>query len=278
MRLFFLPFVHSSQDTIFLIYILMRVIGLFGISPLLSNAGIPMRIKAFLTVIITLLISFTLYPDYRGANARYLLAELTEGSQSLLIPVIITCLKELLMGYLIGFCFTILFESLLFAGQVTGFMVGFSMARLIDPVSGTSQAVLSQLFVIISSLIILCTDLHHVFFQTLSHSFRYAPLGTVDINHKIYTDFTQGTGRIFVYGIRFSVIPYVVLFLIIVGLGFLAKVMPELNVFMLGFALKILIGFYTLIIAIGFFPPLIQQIFVECHNLAGLVIRHVGKG
>ena len=66
---------------------------------------------------------------------------------------------------------------------------------------------------------------------------------------------------------------YVILFLTTIGLGFMAKILPEMNIFMVGFPLKILVGFYSLILAVGYFPRILQRTLVECEHLVGRILH-----
>jgi flagellar biosynthesis protein FliR len=275
MRTFLLPYIHSYQDLIFILHILSRVTGLFLISPILSNTSLPGMIRPFLVFMTTLLLSFGLYDSYRGSDAAIHLLGFLNPEKGIYFSLLLGLLKELAIGYLIGFAFVILFESLILAGQTASFMIGFSMATAFDPVSGTQQTVISQLFIMITSLILLVTDLHHVFFKLLQQSFIAVPISSFQLPPEFYLDIGDATARIFSYGIKFSAIPFVILLLVLVSMGFLAKVMPELNIFMLGFALKFVVGYYSLVLAIGFFPVLIQEAFQECYNLAEVMIQYL---
>ena len=82
----------------------------------------------------------------------------------------------------------------------------------------------------------------------------------------------------FSYAMRFAAIPFIVLTLVTIGLGFMARVMPEMNIFMVGFPLKILIGYYTLILSIGYFPLILRRAFAEHANLTRLLLNHIGFG
>ena len=92
------------------------------LSPLLSNQNTPMQVRVMLTVFITILLTITLYPDYRGAESSFILKELALDQPISIIQVGITTIKEVGIGYLMGLCFTLLFEAVLVAGQVGGFL------------------------------------------------------------------------------------------------------------------------------------------------------------
>lgn len=57
-------------------------------------------------------------------------------------------IKEVLVGYLIGFLFSLIFEAAALAGQVVGTLGGFSATELVDPLANSSQPLISRLFVL----------------------------------------------------------------------------------------------------------------------------------
>jgi len=247
-----LPFIENSDQLIFVFYVLARVTGLFLISPLLSNRNVNATTRAVLVILITALITMVIYPDYHGENARYVLPVIPPDKGFSLLLFILYIGKEMIVGFLIGFCFLILFEALLLAGQLVGVMVGLSMAEILDPISGTTQSIVAQFFTVTISLVLLSLDFHHTFIRVLGESFSLVPVGYFQLNPELLDDFTHGSARLFHYGLQYSAIPYLVLFLVTFALGFMARVMPEMNIFMVGFPLKIFIGYCGLIAALPY--------------------------
>ena len=274
----FIPFIHSAEDVLFAGFVFARVFGLFLISPLLSNPHISGTVRSLLSVFVATLLILTNYGSYRGEAPRYELPIFNLNHEWTIVLVAIAFLKEVAIGFLIGFCFSLIFEALLFAGQIASFLIGFSLAELFDPISGVTQALLSQIFVLVGFLLMLSSDLHHSFLRTLSDSFEVLPIGNYHLNHETLQTVSSGTARLWEYAMQLTAIPFVILFLVTVGLGFMAKIMPEMNIFMLGFPLKIFIGYYALIVAVGFFPLILQEAFVEFDNLARLIIGQIARG
>lgn len=272
------PFLHSPEDIIFGFYILARFTGLFAIAPLLSNMIVKPTLRIALICFLTILVAGPLYPIYRGSPPSIAVAELVDVSQSSLGLLSVTVFKELAVGYLIGLCFVMLYEALMIGGQLITLVMGLSMAEMVDPVSNTSQSVLTHSFTLMLSLLFLTLDLHHEFFSLVAQSFKTIPLGHYHMPHELVNDIVRGSSQMYLYAIRFVAFPLGVLMLATVSLGLMARVMPEMNVFMIAFPLKILLGYFALIISIGFFPMLVQEAFTQFHNLAGIVITHIGLG
>lgn len=274
-----LPIFHISQSIeviLLVMYLVARVTGMIFISPLLSNISIPTSTRALLTFFIASILATVLYPDYFGVRARFFPSALDVGPALNLVIILMTMIKEMAIGFMMGFAFNLIFEAILIAGQVLSVMIGFSMAEILDPVSGTSQSSISQIFTLSASLIIIALDLHHSFFYITAKSFQYIPLGHYHMPQELLQEVAHGSSRMLTYAIRIPAAPYSILFLITIALGFMAKVMPEMNIFMVGFPLRILIGFYGLIFAVQHFPSIFKQGFHEFTNLAIHFIRHIG--
>jgi flagellar biosynthetic protein FliR len=272
-----IPFLHSGEDVIFFIYVLTRVAGLFIAAPLLSNQLMSRSVRSLIMIFLGAIMTMTLYPDYRGIHPKYILPELVPGANISMIMLSMTLVKEFAVGWLLGFIFSIVYEAVLLAGQQVGMMIGFSMSEILDPVSNTSQSMIGYFFTIFTSLLILVTDIHHVFIIALVDSFQTIPIGNYHMPYEILHKITHGSNLSFDYGLRIAAVPFAALALITIGLGFMARVMPEMNIFMVGFPLRILMGYYTMLVTIIYFPSLINQAFVEYGNLAVRVISLVGN-
>lgn len=271
-----IPFLTNWADVTFLFFILARIGGLFIISPFLSSHFVPRKVKLGLTLFLTAMMAMMLYPLYRGIEAKFFLPELEEGSQTGIFSLTLLVARELAIGYLIGFAFSLLFEALLLAGQTIGVLVSFSAMEMLDPVSNTPQSMIGQLLMVTGTLLLLSLDLHHEFLNLLAYSFKGIPLGNYNFPLEMQQDLLHGTSRMLTYSVKFAAIPYAVLFLVTVTLGLMAKVMPEMNIFIVGLPLKILIGYYTLILLVHFLPLTFQQGFHEFYYLAQNIIRYIG--
>ncbi len=274
----FIPFIHNTSEILYIFFILSRITGIFLIAPLLKNASIPTTVRALIIIFTSALLSMAMYSDYFGDSPKYVVRELADDKAIYILSLILISVKELIIGYLIGFAFTIIFEGIYFGGQMLNRTAGLALSQMFDPLTRTNQTLLVQFMAIFASLIILSLDLHHIFIKTAAYSFSIIPLGHFHLSQELLPEIVKGTARIFVYGISYSAFPYIIGILITISLGFIAKVMPEMNIFMFGFPLRILVSYYAIIIALGYVPLILQQAFVEYHNLAKLIIRHIGGG
>ncbi|MDF2578167.1 MAG: flagellar biosynthetic protein FliR [Chlamydiales bacterium] len=271
----YIPFLHRAEEIIFFAFLFIRVAGLFWIAPFLDNRTIPQTVRMMLIFFTTVLLCMVLYPDYLGDYPKYHLAALEQNSPFIGFQLALTAVKEVCVGYLIGFCFAMIYEAVYLAGFMITNVTGLSYSAILDPLTGTSQTILTQLLLLATSFLILITDLHHTFFALIKQSFNTIPIGSFEINSVMVQDLIHGSSHMFLYGLQIAIFPTIILLLVTVGLGFMSRVMPEVNIFMIAFPIKIFIGFYALIIALAYFPTVLQQAFIEYSNLVTAVLYHL---
>jgi flagellar biosynthesis protein FliR len=249
----------------------MRTIGLLFISPLLSNKAITATTRIYLGVFITLLLSLALYPEYtKGAHAE-LPSDTFHSSQ--LLTILLTCIKELAIGYFIGFCFNILFEAIAMSGEIIDNMIGFSTAQIINPLFNTFYSVIGQLLFFSAALFILIWDFHHVFIRALADSFTMIPLGHLHINKRLMDVFILETSWIYSFSIKYAAIPIVILTINLLGIACTIRVVPEMNLLLTGVPLRVLYGLWSLILAISWIVPLFRSTFIEIARVVEWILR-----
>lgn len=272
------PFVPTPAGLAFVAFILLRVSGLFIISPLLSNRLLNTNIRIFLAVGTTIVLAIVLYPEYVGSSPKYILFSPHYGYTFDILFILLMGIKELAIGYIIGFCFNIIFESMLLAGELIDSMIGFSAAQFLDPFSNTFQSMLGQLFVLTGGMIMIVLDLHHIFIRMIADSFEIIPLGDFYMNNFLVQDVTQGMAQLFIYAVKIGTIPIVILACGLVGIAFTIRVVPEMNILLTGLPMRVLIGFYTIMLAMNLMIPSFVDGFLKITELVHSIVINLGSG
>jgi|688.fasta_scaffold02054_9 flagellar biosynthetic protein FliR len=269
-----IPF-PSAAETLYFFYIFMRVLGLLLVSPLLSNRAINPIIRFFLSIFITIILAMVLYPNYLGPTPRYLLKEKHLLHPAGFLPIILTSIIELVVGYIIGFCFNVVFEAMNMAGELVDAMIGFSTAQFLDPFSYTFHSMLGQLLVIFGALFMLAVDFHHIFIRVVADSFFVIPIGLAQMTQPLFEDIAMGTSWIFVYAIKYGAMPLIVLGYGLIGISFTIRVVPEMNLLLTGLPMRILIGLLMMALTVGKVIPIFEQSFMAVTRLAERIIIHM---
>ena len=217
--------------------ILARISPLFVLAPLFSSNLIPARVRG----IVAVALAIGLVP----IAARQKISTDTFQLAGLLG-------KELLVGMAFAFALGALFAALSVAGTFLDTSIGFSFGSIVDPITGSSAAVLSQLYALIGVLIFIAIGGDAWVVQGLARTYDLVPLESFPSLGLM----TSGALKAFagIFGAAIQVAGPVLLALILTdaAFGMVSRVVPQLNVFAVGFAAKIVVGLLVLGVTLPF--------------------------
>ncbi len=222
------------------ILITIRFGSLFMITPMFSSMVIPTEVKAGLS----LLCSIILYP--------IVFAQGVQPFPDSLLRVVFQAGNEALVGLILGFVTYLTFSTIHLAGQFMDLRMGFAMVNVVDPFTGSDAPLMGQFKNILALLLLLTINGHHQILLALTKSFDILPIGVPVLSKPIIGYVLRIGGDIFLIGFRLALPVIAVLFIVDVIFGFLARTVPQMNVFILGFPIKILLGFLVLFLAMPF--------------------------
>ena len=203
-----------------------RTSGLFLIAPMFSQKGIPHHVK----IMFALTLSMVLSPIVQQQGFIVPLH---------LVDVLSLAAREMLVGVLIGFVFYSLFVGVQMAGAFVGFQAGFAIVNVIDPTTSQQVSILAQFKFIIAMLIFLMLDGHHMMLRALASSYQLIPLGEAMFRFSVTEDIARLVTGIFILAIKLAAPVMATLVLTDVGLGVISRTVPQMNIFIVGFPIKI---------------------------------------
>jgi len=243
-----------GQNNVVLFFLLFaRISGLFAFFPFFSHANIPISLKTAITMFMVIFL-FPLVPPLQ--------AEVT------LMFLALAVTSELLIGFIAGLFLSIVFAILQLAGMQISFVMGFTMANVIDPQTSTSIPLMSQFLSLIGLMIILAFNGHHQMLLFISDSLHLLPLGTFYPQENIITYLAKAVSGMFVYGFVLSFPVLAFSLLLDVVFGMLMKTMPQFNLLVVGFPIKIGVSFIVLITTLASMMLIFKKEFLE-------VIKHM---
>jgi len=149
---------------------------------------------------------------------------------------------QALIGVLIGYVAFLVFMAVQFAGEILDLQVGFSIVNIINPMTQQQVSVIGQFELVIASLIYLLTDSHLLLIAGLSDSFKTAPLPYVTLTGGMQQDLGVFIAQSFLLAVKIAAPVAAALFVTNLALGLMARVAPQINVFVVGFPLQIGVG------------------------------------
>ena len=245
--------------------ILVRISGIFIFAPVFSRNNLPMIMKIGLSFLISLI----LLP---------IVPEVSLIQSSNLYQLLFNILKEFSLGLIIGFICFLYFSVLYLAGMIVDTQIGFGMVNVMDPLTHSQMPIMGNFYSVLITLIFLAVNGHHLILKGLAYSFEIIPLGySYVINLSFITRLTNLMAEIFILAFRFGAPVLISIFLVNLLLGILARTMPQMNVFIVGLPLKILIGFLTISITLRFIVPfsegMFDRMFTTLHEFMQILAR-----
>ncbi len=224
--------IFSETYIVGFILLFFRFAALFLAAPIFSHKNIPMNIKAAMAFFFTV-VFYSAMPEVE--------IEITVPT------VFLAILSELFFGMAIGIVLLLAYNVITFAGGMISFMMGFSMASAIDPQTGVSMPIISQFLSLMGLMILLEIDIHHWLLAFIDRSLSSVPLGGFLMSEDLFTYIIQASSNMFVVGFMIAFPIIALSWLADVIFGMLMKTMPQFNLLVIGFPIKIMMAFAVLI-------------------------------
>ncbi len=249
----------SVEYVEYALLVFVRISMVIAIAPMFSNTNIPRRVKAgtafFLSLVVMNLVDYSAV-SYDG-----------------MLGYSIVLAKEAITGLLIGLGSGICLYILNFSGHLVDMEIGFAMVMEMDPTTQVQTTITATLFTAMFMLIFVATDMHYFLIDTMIDSYQLIPIGGSKITpflQQIYMDYMVDY---FVIGFRIILPIFCCTLVVNVVLGILAKVAPQMNMFVIGMQLKIFVGLAVLFIMVSFLPGITDFIYEEMQKLTKLFLQ-----
>jgi len=170
----------------------------------------------------------------------------------------------------------LIFGAVQMAGQLAGIQMGIGLANLIDPQSQEHITSLAQWQNLLALLVFLSVDGHHILIRAVADSFRVLPLGGGLPGAPGFGLVLDLAGGLFVVALKVAAPVLVLLLLVNAAMGVLAKLIPQLNVFIVGFPLNVAAGLFVVAASQPFTVRLLMTSFSEVGDSLAAVVRALG--
>lgn len=238
------------------ILIFFRTAAILWFLPIFSSRAVAVYFKAGFS----LALAFLLFQTVEVAGP------LGADAYSLILLV----LREILIGISIGFMVRVLFTVITAAGDLIAFQSGFSFAQFMDPITNTQVSPLVHVINLMAMLIFFVIDAHHTLIRGIAASFRDLPIGTGVFASSLVEFMTGVTAKVFTLGLKIGAPVVVTLFLVELALGLLSRMIPQVNIFVEGVPLKILIALTIFSLTLSVIAPAIATVL---RSMEGEMLR-----
>jgi flagellar biosynthetic protein FliR len=231
------PFLAPEQVAAFFC-VLARVSPLFLLAPLFSSKTIPARARGVVAVALAVGLSPVAASGVHVPVETWALAG--------------TIGKELLVGAAFAYAVGAIYAALQVAGSLLDLTMGFSFAASIDPINGNQSAVIQNAYGLVGTLIFLTIGGEEWLLRGLAHTYDVVGLTNAPPLGGLVKMVTEAFAGIFVSAIQVAGPVLLALILTDAAFGVVSRVVPQLNVFAMGFAVKVIVGLVLIGVSLPF--------------------------
>lgn len=245
----------------YFILVFIRVTSMIVVAPFFNGKEVPRRMKAMIALIFSFIIIGTV--DYHSMEYQ------GEVGYTILV------LQEGITGLLIGLGSQLAIYILNFAGHMIDMEIGFSMVQEMDPLTQVQSTVTSNLYSYVFMLLFLVSDMHYFIIDALFDSYQMIPIGGAHITGNLYTVMVTYITDYFIIGFRIILPIFTCILIINIVLGILAKIAPQMNMFVVGMQLKIMVGLVMIFITMQLFAGVADFLFEEMQKLTSYFMQNI---
>jgi flagellar biosynthesis protein FliR len=207
-----------------------RIGAMVMLLPGLGEANIPVRIKLAIALLLTLII----LPLHRAAY---------HVDMDTLAPLLVLMIHEILIGVVLGATARVTLGALQVAGSVIAQQMGLGFVTAVDPTQGQQGLLIGNFLTLLGLALLFATDSHHLVIAALDESYAVFSPGEMMPSGDVAALATRAFASAFRIGMQLSA-PFLVFGLVFnIGLGVLARLMPQMQVYFVAVPLAILAGF-----------------------------------
>ena len=240
--------IFQGQLAAFLL-VLTRTSGIFFISPFFGGLTIPANIRAGAAVAIAVLI----FP--------VIVKESIVTAPANILMFFATVMQELIIGWMIGFIAFVVMAAINMSGKIMDLQVGFAVANLMDPNSGQQTPLIGGFLHNLAVIYLLVVNGHHFILAALVESFRSVPIDSIVWNPALSEFMIDLTAGVFLTGMKIAMPVTFAILITNVGMGILARTMPQMNIFVIGIPMHLMIGLFMLAMLMPFYILFLDVMF-----------------
>lgn len=244
-----------------------RVVAMLAATPFFRDPVLPFQVKAlFSALIAVLVVPLIPLPVAPPASAAVFAAAVV---------------GEIALGLCMGFVIQLLLEGLRIAGELIEIQIGLSF-NLGDPTDPLGPTLTAQLYYLIAGMLFMLSGAYSFVIAGLVDSFTIAPVGAVFLHPLIgapaapYSTPTMinHAGAMFVATVKIAAPILVAMLVTTFVFGLMARTMPQLNIFIVSYPIRIALGVVLLIIGLPLIGRLTQEYYRDVPRLIAGVLRY----
>ena len=226
-------YLYEYMDIFLIVFV--RILAVIVFLPIIEETRMPRIALAGLALGITIAVYFNI-----DVSKQYY--------QPNLMSYTILLIREMIVGFILGFVVKIFFQIYPFVGALLSMQGGLSMSVVMDPTAGTQSTQLGRFYSLGLGAVFVASGGYHWLIQTLADSFIVLPIGKEILGTNIAMGMVETVGLYFELGLKLSIPIVGVIIIVDFAMGILARTVPQMNMFVIGIPIKMLIMFVLLVL------------------------------
>ena len=246
----------AQFETFLLVFL--RVSSMLYVFPVFSAPQIPTMVRLGFGMIVSFLL-YRIVPVVHLSNGIY--------------DLVLAGASQIVLGVIVGFVAALVFTGIQFAGELIDLQIGFAVANVINPQTQQNITIIGEFQLTIATLIFLATDSHYFLIQGIAGSFNLVPLPYINLDPSVAGNVTLFFTQAFLIVFRIAAPVVAALFLTNVALAFMARVAPQMNVFVIGLPLQVGVGLIMMAISLPLLATVGPELFQTVAQQMDAVMR-----
>jgi len=243
--------------------VLTRISGIALGAPVFSSSVVPARIRIGLVALVSLVVFPVVWPT------------MTEVPHTL-IGTVLGAMGELLIGLAIGLGVNLLFTGLQLGAHMVGQQMGLGLARVYNPTVEGETGILSQFYLLTGLALLLVMNGHQLVIRGVLDSFEALPPMTLTLRPEVLHILRGLLAGSYVLALKVAIPAVLILFLVTLMMGFLGRTVPQINILVVGFPLRVGVGLVALLVSFGAALVVFSDGYRQTVDAVGEMIRILG--
>ena len=225
----------------------LRISALLMVAPIFGASTVSVRIRVVLAALLSALMAPIL--------------PVNTAIEFFSAPGILMALREIVIGVAMGFVMQMIFGAVVLAGQSIATGMGLSFAMSVDPQNGVQVPIVSQIKVVIATLLFLAIDGHLMLLSAVFQSFALVPLTAPGFAMTGFENVVSLGSQLFASALLLGLPTLTAVLMINIAFGVITRAAPQLNIFAVGFPVTITVGLAFLFLGMPAFIAAMQRFF-----------------
>ena len=241
------------------ILILVRLASFVFAAPFFNTANTPRKVKVGFSSMLAILVysmNMDMSVSYQGV-----------------IEYAALVLQEVIVGVLLGLMTSFCVQIIMFSGKMIDIDIGISMAQIMDPTTKVQVGIMGNFYYYMLLLMLIVSGLYRYLVSAIVATYNVIPIGGVKFDASIYKIVIDFMSDYFVIGFRIALPVFATTLLLNCILAILARIAPQMNMFVVGMQLKIFAGIFVILFTVVMMSSVATFIQSEIETILNALVK-----